>query len=118
MSQGELAAQMFGFPPAEYIKTQEKNAIVKNIDSRITKQRSTLTKKYYVAKRLGDFDLVSDIIDDIEKFNLKHPTNKISPKNIRDSLKRHAETTKKMYDGIYLNDANSVELQRIIDMFE
>ena len=118
MSQGELAAQMFGFPPAEYIKTQEKNAIVKNIDSRITKQRSTLTKKYYVAKRLGDFDLVSDIIDDIEKFNLKHPTNKISPKNIRDSLKRHAETTKKMYDGIYLNDANRVELQRIIDMFE
>ena len=105
MTSGELFTQFLGFAPAEYLRIQEENQRLKRIDRSLSRQRSDLTKKYYIAIRQGDWSEITRIKSDIQKYNKEHPTFELSPESIARSLKQHIKTSETMYNGISLSPA-------------
>ena len=99
----EQAGQFLGFAPTGYMLEQERNNIIKGIDTAIGKKRSNLLKQYYIAKRMGDFYGVREIRKDMREFSRKHREAAITPETIDRSMKQHAKTSLEMYNGIRLN---------------
>ena len=99
----EQAGQFLGFAPTGYMLEQERNNIIKGIDTAIGKKRSNLLKQYYIAKRMGDFYGVREIKKDMREFSRKHREAAITPETIDRSMKQHAKTSLEMYNGIRLN---------------
>jgi hypothetical protein len=99
----ERAGQFLGFAPTGYMLEQERNNIIKGIDTVISKKRSKLLKQYYVARRMGDFDGVRDVRREMRKFSKKHKEAAITAETIDRSMKQHAKTSLEMYNGIRLN---------------
>ena len=85
---------------AELSRTQQIVGAEKYKFDNITKSRSKLTKRYYMASRRFDVDEMLDIKAEILKFNQKHPTFPIDTKTLKKSMKRHAETSKSMIAGV------------------
>jgi len=105
MTGGELFAQMLGFAPAEYLRIQEENQRVKHIDIELGRQRSNLTKKYYVAARQGDWAEIARLEQEILEFNRKHPSFELTLDAINRSLEQHMKTSEEMYNGVSLSPA-------------
>ena len=99
----ESAGQFLGFAPTGYMLEQERNNIVKGIDTAISRKRSKLLKQYYVAKRFGDFYGMQEIRKDMREFSRKHREAAITSETIDRSMKQHAKTSLEMYNGIRLN---------------
>ena len=112
---GGLIAQMIGFPPTEYTLAQEQNQALKRIDRTVNTRRTKLLKRYYVALRFGDD--ISDVLEDINKFNGRHPTAAIVPSSIRRSLAGHMRTTLKMHNGITLSPNMRMALRNHADEY-
>jgi hypothetical protein len=105
LTAGELAAQFFGFAPAEYTRKQEENLILKKIDNDIGAQRSRLLKRYYIAVRTKDNDMKREVLEDIREFNRDHRQFGISTSSIKRSLKSHFRTSSLMHNGVRLSPA-------------
>jgi hypothetical protein len=114
MTGGELIAQALGFAPAEYTFKQERNLRNKRVEKAILTERTKLTRKYYVALRLGDIDKIQRARQEILDFNAKHrdPDIIIDAEDIKKSIQRHRETSQRMYDGVTINPA----LRRAIEL--
>jgi len=95
--------QALGFPPVEYTFQQEVNQRDKRIEKAVTSQRSKLLKKYYLASRMGDYEGMTEALDEIVKFNGKHPTAAIDNKTIDRSYKQHQKTSLTMYNGVTIS---------------
>ena len=107
MTTGELVAQTLGFAPSEYTFKQERNLRNKQVEKAILTERTKLTRKYYVALRLGDYEKARRAFNEIMEFNNKHrdPDIAIQPDDIQKSIERHKETSQRMYDGVTINPA-------------
>tara|TARA_R100001369_G_scaffold6228_3_gene16780 strand:+ start:64 stop:444 length:381 start_codon:yes stop_codon:yes gene_type:complete len=105
MTSGELFTQFLGFAPAEYLRIQEENQRLKRIDRSLSRQRSDLTKKYYIAARQGDWSEIGRLEAEIQKYNRAHPSFKLTIDSINRSLKQHMKTSETMYNGISLSPA-------------
>ena len=107
MTTGELVAQTLGFAPSEYTFKQERNLRNKQVEKAILTERTKLTRKYYVALRLGDYEKARRVFNEIMEFNNKHrdPDIAIQPDDIQKSIERHKETSQRMYDGVTINPA-------------
>ena len=103
MTAGDLTAQFFGFPPAEYIARQERNLRDKRVEKAVTTERTKLLKQYYVGLRHADADAVIDTMDKIIEFNLEHPYAMIDPKAIQRSMKQHVRSSQEMFDGVSIS---------------
>jgi hypothetical protein len=100
---GDFATQALGFPPVEYTFKTEQTARNKGIEKAITERRSSLTKKFYVAQRLGDYEEMDKILTEIGKFNSRHPVEAILPETIMKSVKSHMGTTATMHNGVSIS---------------
>tara|TARA_R110002126_G_scaffold73711_1_gene183772 strand:+ start:1 stop:3267 length:3267 start_codon:yes stop_codon:yes gene_type:complete len=96
----EMIGQAFGFAPTGYTYNQELNGIRKGIDKTVNARKSKLLKKYYVALRMGDGG--EDILEEILKFNKRHPTFAIGGDTIQRSMKMHAKASVLMHNGVTL----------------
>jgi hypothetical protein len=65
----ELAAQFFGFAPAEYTLNQERNQVLKKIEKSVNEKRTKLLRQYYIALRTGDREGIVDTLDEMTKFS-------------------------------------------------
>ena len=110
---GLLAAQFFGFAPAEYTRNQERAQSLKGIDRPVNERRTKLLWLLYRAERFGED--TSDIYDDIIEFNDKNPDNMIDGKSIKASMKRHMETDLKMFNGVLLSPKMDARLRELGD---
>ena len=106
LTPGALVAQFFGFPPAEYTFIQDRNNVLKRIDTAVTKRRQKIAKRYYVASRMGDYEGMRDALEDAKKFNKKNPAVEIDSDYIDRSMKAHQERTEESYNGIFLSPGN------------
>jgi hypothetical protein len=100
LTAGEIMSQMFGFAPERYIRQQEENRRVKNLDEATNKRATKLTKKYYLATRMGDWVTAKEVLEDIVKYNKEHPRFALSPKDIKKSMDGHMRTTQNMFNGV------------------
>jgi hypothetical protein len=105
MTGGELFTQFLGFAPAEYIRIQEENQRLKRIDIAISNQRSSLTRKYYIAARQMDWAEIGRLEREIQKFNSEHPSFELTTDSINSSLKQHMKSSEEMYNGMSLSPA-------------
>lgn len=107
MTTGELIAQTLGFAPADYTFKQERNLRNKRVEKSILTERTKLTRKYYVALRMGDYEKARSVFNEIMEFNNRHrdPDIAIQPDDIQKSIERHKETSQRMYDGVTINPA-------------
>ncbi len=103
MTVGDFAAQALGFPPAEYTYRQEISARNKGVEKAVTSKRSMLTKKFYIAQRMGDHETMGEALKDIITHNNRHPTAAITPEQISKSVKSHMATSAKMHNGVTVN---------------
>ena len=103
----DLFGQAIGFAPKEYTLQQEQNMQTKKLERVINKERSSLLERLYVARRDGDYEKVSEVMDDIEEFNdkvrSKAPDAKITRETRKRSLDRHRQTSAEMYNGVTIN---------------
>jgi len=112
LSVGEFAAQALGFPPAEYIRIQERNMRNKSVEKSIVDRRTRLTKKYYVAARKSDFNTMTNLRLEMVEFNERHPSVAITPENIMNSIDSHLSTTAKMHNGVTINPLMDYAIRR------
>jgi hypothetical protein len=103
MSTSEMMAQFLGFAPAEYTFRQEMNQRDKKIEGAVLQQRSDLMRKYYVARRRGDFEEVRRIRDKMREFGQKHRDARITADSIEKSMQSHRETSRDMYNGVTIS---------------
>ncbi len=99
----EVFSKFLGFAPLDYTFQVEQNSRNKRIDTAVNKEKTRLLKKYYVALRFSDFIEMAELRKDMREFNLKHPTNQISPESVIKSMKSHVKTSADMYSGVTIS---------------
>jgi hypothetical protein len=117
VSAWNVAGQAFGFAPAEYTRQLEINANEKGKDKAVTEARTKLLRKFYTATRLGDASEAQDVMEDIVKFNSKHPTIAITGSTIKDSMKKHAQTSMMMQKGVVYNKKRYSDVMQSLSEF-
>jgi len=103
MTVGDFAAQAFGFPPAEYTYRQEMSARNKGVEKAIIEKRSMLTKKFYIAQRMDDHEVMNQVLRDIVEHNNRHPTVPLTSTQLWKSIKSHRKTSATMHNGVTVN---------------
>ena len=103
MTQGDFAAQALGFPPAEYTRRQEISMRNKGVEKAVTSKRSAMTKKFYIAQRMGDHEIMREVMDNITAHNRRHPTAKVDPVQLMKSVNSHMDTSVNMHNGVTVN---------------
>jgi hypothetical protein len=115
---GLVAAQFFGFAPAEYTLNQERNQVLKGIDRAVNEERTLLSRRYYIALRMGDISGAQDVMDSITKFNKKWPQFAIDGEYLQKSLKSHRATSQKMHNGVLFSPALNTTMQMLSDEWD
>ena len=112
LSFGQLASGFVGFPPAEYTFKQEQNMIEKKIDRTVNDKRTKLLRKYYTAQRTGDVSRINDTIEEMTKFNKKHPVAALTAKEINRSMKAHIKSSNNMHNGVTISPLMKLAMER------
>jgi hypothetical protein len=112
VSAWNAGAQAFGFSPADYQRTNEVNNRIKGVDKRVTTEQSSLARKYYIAKRNGDFEAQAEYREDLQELFRKHPGLGSLQSYLESSMKAHEATTKRMVNGIVVNQKLAAELEK------
>ena len=120
MNAGELTAKFFGYAPAKYSNAQERNQDLKKIDTTVSKRKSVLMKRYYIAIRMGEDP--SDVMEEIMEHNQRHSDKgkraMITPDSLKRSMKMHAKTSVTMYNGVTLSPALRAYAREVEDQLE
>ena len=112
MTAGDFAAQALGFPPAEYTYRQEISGRNKGVEKAVTEKRSMLTKKFYVAQRMGDHETMGEVLKDIIAHNKRHPTAALTGEQISKSVTSHMKTSADMHNGVTVNPIMKYAIMR------
>lgn len=107
-----LVGQFLGFAPSEYTRQLAVNAQLKKLSRTGNSQRTNLLRKYYVANRFGNFSEAREIRRNMNEFNRKFPSLRITPDTIKRSMAQHMRTTKKLYSGVTLDPRMFNDLKR------
>ena len=98
-----LVMQFFGFAPAEYTRQLAQNAQLKKISGAAARQRTKLLRRYYAAVRSGDTSKARSIREDMNEFNRKFPSVRITSDTIKRSMAQHMKTSRKMHYGVTID---------------
>ena len=113
-----LGAQFFGFAPAEYTRQLMINSDLKTFDRDTLERKTKLLRKYYVAMSMGDADGVSEITDELLRFNDRYPQIAITPSTIKKSMEQHRKTTQEMHHGITVSKPMRDRVLRMAEEYE
>lgn len=117
-----IAAQAFGFAPADYARQLEINSRLKGIDKKVNTEQSKLKRQYFVASRLGDQEEMNDIRDQLIELGDKHPGLEINAATINDvldrSIKAQERTTKRMINGVAYSPKMLKEIEEHMREYE
>ena len=100
----ELAMQSLGFRTAELAERQYLNITKKGQAEGITKKRTQALNLFGLYFMTNDSDGVEKALDQIIKFNEKHPTAAIDVDGIISSIEKKLEKSAKTDQGLYIDD--------------
>ena len=103
--------QLIGFSPASLSSTYEKTSAAKGYEKAVAARKQKLLNTYDMAQHAGDTDLMSDVREDINNFNSKHPANRISGTTLLKSKKAREAAEKNMINGVTFNKKMKGEIQ-------
>jgi hypothetical protein len=105
----DLLGQVLGFTPTKATLQQDINQLKVKISNAVSKKRSDLSKLYYIALREGDIEGAREVLEDIRAFNEdvkgRFPDAVIDNESLRNSLRKHQDTSDDMVGGVSVNPA-------------
>jgi hypothetical protein len=84
----EIAGQALGFSPERLSQKQKANIEMKAAEQEILKKHQHLMNAYFMAFDTNDADMQERIFDKIMRFNSANPGSAITPRSLRESIKR------------------------------
>ena len=100
VSGGALAAQLFGFRPAELSFRQEMAAAFKKQDKAKTSIPTKIVRKIHLARKTGNWQEELKALKELDEWNTKYPEAAVSRKSLNKRLDRHDKTTEDMVYGV------------------
>lgn len=97
-----LAAQAVGFSPSEVRLATEGRSAIYSHTKRLDKRRTELMNNYVRAVQRDDMDGQKEIWAEIQAFNQKNPSRRISRVQAMQSLRQREKRVKQAEHGIYL----------------
>lgn len=97
-----LAAQAVGFSPSEVRLATEGRSAIYSHTKRLDKRRTELMNDYVRAIQRDDMDGQKEIWAEIQTFNQKNPSRRISRVQAMQSLRQREKRVKQAEHGIYL----------------
>ena len=110
-----VAAQAFGFAPADYTRQLEINNRQKGIDKSVNQEETKLKRQYYAATRMGDSQGRKEARDKLLELGAKHPSLEINADTIGDVLDRSIEAQKRVTDRMRNGVAYSPKMLKEIE---
>jgi len=114
---GDIVTQILGFPPVKYTRQIEEASAAKGMEAAAREQRAKLLKRYYIARRFGDYEEARKMRRAMDEFNRtnivtrRDPSLRITSDTIDRSMRRHETTSAKMVNGILLSPYMSREVK-------
>ena len=99
----DIAQQAIGFRSGKFAQAQETKSAIFQADKQLTAIRSDLVRQYALAKRNGDDEQMDKIWEEIKRFNVKYPSNKITKPALMQSIHQRQRRIDDAKDGIYLS---------------
>lgn len=99
----DIAQQAIGFRSGKFAQAQETKSAIFQADKQLTAIRSDLVRQYALAKRNGDDEQMDKIWEEIKRFNVKYPSNKITKPALMRSIHQRQRRIDDAKDGIYLS---------------
>lgn len=95
--------QAIGFRSAKFAQVQEARSAMFGAGKELTATRKRLINRYALAKRDGDDEQMDRIWEEIKRFNVKHPSVKITKPALMQSIRQRQRRIDNAKDGIYLS---------------
>ena len=99
----DIAQQAIGFRSGKFANAQETKSAIFQADKQLTAIRSDLVRQYALAKRNGDNEQMDRVWEEIKRFNVKHPSVKITKPALMQSIRQRQRRIDNAKDGIYLS---------------
>lgn len=117
-----IAAQVFGFSPADYTRQLEINNRLKGIDKSVNQEQTKLKRQYYLATSMGDNDARREIREQLLELGAKHRGLEITPGTIDDVLERsmvaQKRVTERMRNGVAYSPKMLKEIEQHLREYE
>ena len=114
---GDITTQILGFPPVKYTRQIEEASAAKGMEAAARDKRAKLLKRYYIARRFGDYEEARRMRRAMDEFSRssiavrRDPSLRIDDETIERSMRRHKATSAKMVNGILLSPYMSREVK-------
>ncbi|WP_227567041.1 PLxRFG domain-containing protein [Acinetobacter bereziniae] len=103
VSSMDLLVQGMGFSPSDVRTANEGKSAIYQLDKKLNARRGRLMALWSRAKMMDDQAEMDNIWNDIEKFNEKNPSRRITRVNLNQSYKNRQRRIDRSEDGIYLS---------------
>jgi hypothetical protein len=92
--------QVAGFAPADLAEIQKESSQRLGYVKKVHDAHNALLDKLVAAREAGDIDGYSELIDDVQKFNARHPGSVITGGAVRAAMKRYNDRLVRSVHGI------------------
>ena len=117
-----VAAQAFGFAPADYTRQLEINARQKGIDKTVAQEQTKLKRQYYMAVTQGDAEAKRDIREKLLELGAKHRGLDLNAGTVDDVLERsmvaQKRVTERMRHGVAYSPKMLKEIENNLKEYE
>lgn len=103
VSSMDLLVQGMGFSPSDVRTANEGKSAIYQLDKKLNARRGRLMALWSRAKMMDDQAEMDNIWNDIEKFNEKNPSRRITRVNLNQSYKNRQRRIDRSENGIYLS---------------
>ncbi|MDG3555625.1 PLxRFG domain-containing protein [Acinetobacter bereziniae] len=103
VSSMDLLVQGMGFSPSDVRTANEGKSAIYQLDKKLNERRGRLMALWSRAKMMEDQTEMDNIWKDIENFNDKNPSRRITRVNLNQSYKNRQRRIDRSEDGIYLS---------------
>ncbi|MBJ8476495.1 PLxRFG domain-containing protein [Acinetobacter bereziniae] len=103
VSSMDLLVQGMGFSPSDVRTANEGKSAIYQLDKKLNARRGRLVALWSRAKMMDDQAEMDNIWNDIENFNEKNPSRRITRVNLNQSYKNRQRRIDRSEDGIYLS---------------
>jgi hypothetical protein len=95
--------QAIGFAPADLSSVYEKTSARKGYEREVLQRHAKLLNLYDMAKTSGDYELMGEVQEKINDFNVAHPGKAITNETLTKSYRERRRRERELVDGISYN---------------
>lgn len=97
-----VVGQALGLSPSQVRRDTERRSAIYGVDRALMDRRSVLTRMFAEASMAGDAEMVKDIREQIQSFNEKNPSRRITVPGLMQSIRNRQKRIDESKEGIYL----------------